>query len=93
MSEFLAQGILEVSGLTACVKYYCNIGLPDESFTTASHKSPVNQEVLAEIHAWVGESCTMKDIIVRLRGRTVPEGYSYNSWIPGSYVCIDNLTC
>ena len=29
------------------------------------------------------EGASDKDVITRLRQRTVPDGYSYHTWIPG----------
>ena len=38
------------------------------------------------IHSWRREGASDKDVIIRLRQRTVPDGYSYHTWIPGSLI-------
>lgn len=45
----------------------------------------VSEELLRKIHSWRREGASDKDVIIRLRQRTVPDGYSYHTWIPGLY--------
>ena len=33
----------------------------------------------------------MKDIIDRLRPRTVPPGYEFHTWIPGTHVLLNGI--
>ena len=50
----------------------------------AKKESPaVSMELLAEILDWKLEGATDKDVLCRLRHRTVPAGYSYHSWCTG----------
>lgn len=35
----------------------------------------------------------MKDIIQRLRPRTVPPGHVYHTWSPGMYIRVLSITC
>ena len=43
----------------------------------------VSTELLREILFWQSEGATMNDIIVRLRQRTVPPGYTPHTYVPG----------
>ena len=40
-------------------------------------------ELLRDVLLWKGEACCEADIIMRLRSRTVPDGYTYSPWVPG----------
>ena len=46
----------------------------------------VTREILEEILYWKEEGCTQKDIITRLRNRTVPSGYKYHNWRAGEMI-------
>lgn len=51
---------------------------------TAINPNPaVSTELLIEISGWMQSGATIEDVIDRLRTRTVPNGYSYRTWIPG----------
>lgn len=43
----------------------------------------VSGKLLQEINSWRREGASDRDVITRLRQRTVPNGYSYHTWIPG----------
>ena len=45
--------------------------------------SSMPQSVLKQIHKWRLEKLSYKDIVSRLRCRTVPSGYTIHTWIPG----------
>ena len=47
----------------------------------------VSYSVLAEIWKWMNEKASLKDVVVRLRPRTVPNGYKYHTWKAGMIVC------
>lgn len=63
---------------------YNYVDSPDGSLHTSNPNSVVSQTVLKEISTWMLEGCSMEDVIVRLRQRTVPPGYSYHPWIAGT---------
>ena len=46
----------------------------------------VSCEILEDVLQWREEDCCEADIITRLRSRTVPEGYTYSSWVPGMMI-------
>jgi hypothetical protein len=48
----------------------------------------VSEKLLREIHSWRREGASDKDVIIRLRQRTVPDGYSYHTWIPGLLIAV-----
>lgn len=60
--------------------------MPDGSVVSLNRKGIVSTEVLEDISSWIEEGCEMKDVITRLRQRTVPVGYSYHSWITGMLI-------
>ena len=53
----------------------------------------VSESLLKEVAAWLEEGCTMKDVVVRLRQRTVPAGHSYHSWTVGNSDCMYMYMC
>ena len=61
-------------------------GLPDGSFVATNTKSVIGQEMLHQVYEWMSEGSSIKDVIVRLRQKTVPQGYSYHPWIAGIYI-------
>ena len=46
----------------------------------------VPDELLWEIYRWRMEDATDVDIIIRLRQRTVPAGYCFHTWCPGTII-------
>ncbi len=56
------------------------------SLLQALHPNPaVSQDVLKEVYTCLSEEeCSVEDVIVRLRQRTVPSGYDYHPWISGN---------
>jgi hypothetical protein len=48
----------------------------------------VPNSVLSEILSWRAEGATDMDIIIRLRQRTVPSGYTPLPWTQGMHVCM-----
>ena len=56
---------------------------PDESITALVVNDAVTPTLLKEILYWKAEHYTDKDVIARLRQRTVPKGYKYTTWRPG----------
>ena len=58
----------------------------------AKRMSPgVSEKLLREIHGWRMEGASDKDVIIHLRQRTVPDGYSYHTWIPGLLITVQVL--
>ena len=53
--------------------------------------SIVPQCVLQNILVWMRQGLNWKDIIQRLRPKTVPSGYVYHTWSPG--VCARVCVC
>lgn len=43
----------------------------------------VPSSLIAEICKWREEGASLADIVCRLRERTVPNGFRFNTWIPG----------
>lgn len=80
------QGVI----VAVCIKClyvlrsYNYAGSPDGSLHTYNPDSVVSQTVLKEISTWMLEGCSMEDVIVRWRQRTVPPGYSFHPWIAGT---------
>ena len=58
---------------------------PDRTVKPLVPNSIVSSTLLLTILSWLMESCSMEDVIVRLRQRTVPSGYAIHSWIPGVF--------
>lgn len=65
--------------------HHCTPGNTDGSVTADVSNPAVNQILLAEILQWREDGCTEPDVVDRLRRRTVPDGYPYETWQPGSY--------
>ena len=65
----------------ACLLYY--VGGPGGDVKAEVENPAVSSNLLKEILKWQGEGSTMKDIIIRLRQRTVPAGHEYHTWTPG----------
>ena len=55
--------------------------------------SVVPQCVLQNILVWMRQGLNWKDIIQRLRPKTVPSGYVYHTWSPGVCVCVCVCVC
>ena len=49
----------------------------------------ISCSLLAEVCKWMNEKASLEDVVVRLRPRTVPNGYEYHTWKAGTIV---NLT-
>jgi len=60
--------------------------LTDGTITTEGNSQIVPQHVLHDISCWMKQGVGMKDIVDRLRPRTVPSGYEYHTWTAGT-VC------
>ena len=45
---------------------------------------------LTEIWKWMNEKASLEDVVVRLRPRTVPNGYNYHMWKAGTIVKLSN---
>lgn len=60
--------------------------LPNGTVTTKSDDHIVPQSVLRDISRWKTEGISMSDIVDRLRPRTVPSGYKFHTWTPGTLV-------
>ena len=58
---------------------------PNGSVEPLVANSAVSSTLLMTILSWLTENCSMDDIIVRLRQRTVPSGYTIHTWIPGEW--------
>ena len=43
----------------------------------------VSEALINEIDRWIREECTIEDVVIRLRSKTVPNGYSPQPWISG----------
>lgn len=75
-----------VSLLTVFLVAYDHIHvivLPSGEIVAKQMSSSVPQSVLKQIHRWSLEKLSYKDIVSRLRCRTVPPGYTIHTWIPG----------
>lgn len=57
--------------------------LPDGTIQVQANFSVVPQCVLQNILVWMRQGLNWKDIIQRLRPKTVPSGYVYHTWSPG----------
>ena len=57
--------------------------LSDGTITAELSNAAVPQHVLREIFIWKQQEISMKDIVARLRPRTVPPGYSFHTWKAG----------
>ena len=51
----------------------------------------VSVDILKDILLWKADGATFDDIIVRLRQRTVPSGYTYHTRVQGTCTC--TCTC
>lgn len=63
----------------------------DGSISAKRPNTAVSEELLKEISSWRDEGATDKDVLTRLRLRTVPEGYTYHSWNPGRWILLPVL--
>ena len=70
---------------TICNYYYINyLEVSKDGSVCAKRINPgVSEKLLREIHSWRREGASDKDVNIRLQQRTVPDGYSYHTWIPG----------
>ena len=53
----------------------------------------VPYSLLAEIWKWMNEKASLEDVVVRLRPRTVPNGYKYHTWKEGTIANLENHWC
>jgi len=58
---------------------------PDGTITTESGSDIIPPHVLRDICSWRMQGISMKDIVDRLRPRTVPSGYTFHVWKEGIY--------
>lgn len=65
---------------------------PDGAIIADVNNPAVSTDLLKEILHWKVENCGDKDIITRLRQRTVPSGYQYTTWSPGTKLSLNNLS-
>ncbi len=85
-----------MQGLTCNNNVGCNVvciiihtSVSSSGEVTALHRnSPVSETTLREIavYIWMEEGCTMKDVVARLRPKTVPPGYSTTEWKEGLFL-------
>ena len=52
----------------------------------AQSPNPAISSLLAEIWKWMNKKASLEDVVVRLRPRTVPNGYEYHTWKAGTIV-------
>lgn len=53
---------------------------------TAEMSNPaVGCNILKDIWKWKEEGCSQEDVIIKLRIKTVPAGYKYHTWHPGTH--------
>ena len=57
--------------------------LPDGTIQAELDTGCIPQSVLQEIWLLRRQEIDFKDIVERLRPRTVPTGYTYHNWTPG----------
>ena len=57
--------------------------LPNGMIVASEPNPAVSATLLKEILLWKLEGCSNDDVIIRLRQRTVPEGYKFHQWITG----------
>ncbi|XP_064405363.1 uncharacterized protein LOC135350489 isoform X1 [Halichondria panicea] len=89
-----------MQGLTCNNNVGCNVvciiihtSVSSSGEVTALHRnSPVSETTLREIavYIWMEEGCTMKDVVARLRPKTVPPGYSTTEWKEGKEELLDD---
>ncbi len=64
---------------------HCNVAAsPDGIVSALVPNSAVSHGLLTEISSWLSEESTMKDVVVQLRQRTEPDGYTFHPWISGN---------
>lgn len=59
--------------------------MADGTLTSECQNQVVSQHVLEEIASWRSEGCKDIDVLLRLRKRCVPQGYSYTTCIAGKF--------
>ena len=62
---------------------FITIGAADGTVQAKLPNPAVSTHLLMDIMQWKEEGAKEDDIIVRLRPRTVPSGYTPTNWIPG----------
>ena len=62
------------------------VGLPDSTVKAHRHNPAVTSLLLNEIWNWKQLGASIHDVICRLRPKTVPSGYTYKTWIPGTSI-------
>ena len=64
---------------------YYDIAEGEDGILRAAVPNPaVGEKLLQEISTWMEEGCTMEDVVLRLRLRTVPNGYEPHNWCEGN---------
>lgn len=61
------------------------LAFPDGTIHAKRDSPAVSVMLLNEIWNWKQMGASTEDVISRLRPRTVPSGYSYNTWISGMF--------
>jgi len=66
-----------------CYVIFFTVKLPDGTVIAELSNAAVPQYILREIFSWRQQGISMRDIVARLRPRTVPPGYPYHTWKTG----------
>ncbi len=61
------------------------LGNRDGTIVAEKYNPAVPSHILTEVWIWQSQGATFEDVVDRLRPRTVPPGYLYNSWKAGTY--------
>ena len=84
ISMLTPRGMIEIMVVTDSIQSDLFSAVNSDGTITAEVSNPaVTQSLLKELLYWKTEHCTDRDIIGRLRPRTVPTGYEYTTWYPG----------
>ena len=76
------------TSITLLICYDGYTGLPDGTLTAVEPNPAVSTSLLMEIQMWKEEGVSESLVLIRLRERCVPTGYSYTYWAPGCvHVC------
>ena len=62
----------------------CLVEIVNGHLIAQSPNPAVPYSLLAEIWKWMSEKTSLEDVVVRLRPRTVPNGYKYHTWKEGT---------
>ena len=67
-----------------------HVVLVDGSIRAEDPKSPVPNDILAEVSHLLTEDVSFEDAVDRLRCRTVPSGHCFHTWREGMYMYAAN---